>query len=151
MDGIRMVLVGPHAGKDIELGGFRFEEGECILPSRGSEHAQRLLSRYYGAYPEGSVEGRAAHQAWLKSQQDKPSTAESAPAVSAREVTQLQDAMEDLQAELEASRRLREELEARLARTEVVKATGTTAATEAPATPAAESQEKPPKPGKAAK
>ncbi|RKG68639.1 hypothetical protein D7V80_11615 [Corallococcus sp. CA054B] len=141
-------MVGPHAGKDIELGGFRFEEGECILPSRGSEHAQRILSRYYSAYPEGSVEGRAAHQAWKKSQEEKSSAGEAAPAVSARDVTQIQDAMEDLRAELEASRRLREELEARLARAEAMKAAGTTPATEAPA---AESQEKPPKPGKAAK
>ncbi|WP_426751705.1 hypothetical protein [Myxococcus sp. Y35] len=64
MDGIRMILVGPNEGKDITLGGFTFKGGELVLPPRSSGPAQRLLSRYYSAYPEGSVEGRKAKEAY---------------------------------------------------------------------------------------
>ncbi|WAM23827.1 hypothetical protein [Myxococcus sp. NMCA1] len=60
MDGIRMILVGPNEGKDITLGGFTFKGGALVLPPRSSGPAQRLLSRYYSAYPEGSIEGRKA-------------------------------------------------------------------------------------------
>ncbi|MCY1042718.1 hypothetical protein OV208_15445 [Corallococcus sp. bb12-1] len=147
MDGIRMVLVGPNAGKDIELGGFTFEDGEHILPSRGSEHAQRLLTRYYSAYPEGSLEGREAHRAWLESQGETLSARGASSAASSRDV-------EDLEAQLEEARRERVDLEARLARAEAkAKAPAATetggkgaAATETPAT---EAQDKAPKAAKA--
>ncbi|NOK32330.1 hypothetical protein HMI49_03825 [Corallococcus exercitus] len=158
MDGIRMVLVGPNAGKDIELGGFRFEEGELILPSRGSEHAQRLLTRYYSAYPEGSLEGREAHRAWLASQGETPSARGASSAVSARDVENLQAQLEAAHREreslLERARREREDLEAKLARAEAkAKAGATAGATEnsakgAPATEVPAGDTKAPKPAK---
>lgn len=70
MDGIRMILVGPNEGKDITLGGFTFKGGALVLPPRSSGPAQRLLSRYYSAFPEGSIEGRKAKAAYEQALRD---------------------------------------------------------------------------------
>src|SRR5690242_19601530 len=82
---MRMVLVGPHAGKDITLGGFRFIGGACDVPSN-AEAAVRILGGYYSAFPAGSKELEDAQAAWNAKHPpaetaagDKPPSTTSAP------------------------------------------------------------------------
>ncbi|WP_223644358.1 hypothetical protein [Corallococcus sp. EGB] len=141
---VEVELVGPRAGTSCVLAGFEFVGGVARVPAE-AQSALDILATYHSAYPRDSRDFEAAQAKWEEHQRKGGSAGETS---SAKEVARAREAMEDLQAELEASRREREELAARLARAEALKATGTAAAPEAPATDA---QEKAPKAGKAAK
>ncbi|QDE83304.1 hypothetical protein [Myxococcus xanthus] len=105
MDGIRMILVGPNEGKDITLGGFTFEDGELVLPPRSSGPAQRILSRYYSAFPEGSVEGRKAKEAYERARRGGAGAALPAVGTTQSEadgqVRELRQALDEGMSELE--------------------------------------------------
>ncbi|NOJ92021.1 hypothetical protein HMI51_03545 [Corallococcus coralloides] len=141
---VEVKLVGPRAGQSCVLAGFDFVDGVARVPADASA-ALGILATYHSAYPRESRDFEEASAAWEERQQKGVSAGE--VAVSEKDLARVRDAMADLQAELEATRRAREDLEARLARAESAKPSG------APATeaPAAEAQEKPPKPAKAAK
>jgi hypothetical protein len=62
---MKMVLVGPHAGKSIRLGGFVFEDGVADVP-HNAETAVGILGNFYSAYPEGSKALEEAQAAWDK-------------------------------------------------------------------------------------
>lgn len=75
-----VVLVGPHAGKSIELAGFKFVDGKLELEGTDGqlEPALSLLANFNSAYVEGSEEYRAAQAAW-----DEAHPAPKAPEASA--------------------------------------------------------------------
>ncbi|WP_148712840.1 hypothetical protein [Corallococcus sp. AB030] len=143
---VEVELVGPRAGTSCVLAGFEFVGGVARVPA-DAQSALDILATYHSAYPRESRDFEAAQAKWEERQWKGDSAGE---ASSTKEVARAREAVEDLKAELEASRREREELAARLARAEGAKS-GSTPAPEASAAPATESQEKPPKPGKAAK
>ncbi|RKH93624.1 hypothetical protein D7Y04_40190 [Corallococcus sp. AB038B] len=138
-------LVGPRAGQSCVLAGFDFVDGVARVPADASA-ALGILATYHSAYPRDSRDFEAAREKWEESQWKGASAGEAA--VSEKDLARVRTAMEDLQAELEATRRAREDLEARLARAEGAGKGTSTSATEAPT---AEAQEKAPKAGKAAK
>lgn len=61
-----VVLVGPRAGKTMELAGFKFVDGKTQLEGTEAqlEPALSLLANFNSAYIEGSEEHKAAQAAW---------------------------------------------------------------------------------------
>ncbi|NTX07065.1 hypothetical protein [Myxococcus sp. CA040A] len=120
MDGIRMILVGPNAGKDITLHGFDFKGGTLVLPPRGSAAAQRILTRYYSAYPAGSLEGEKAQADWERSRtggsadvgQSTGPVVGGAPSMA--QVKALTEARAEVEQQLDAERAETERLKAEL-------------------------------------
>lgn len=47
---MEFALVGPHQGKDITLGGFRFRRGVADIPEDAKD-AHNLLRNFYSAHP----------------------------------------------------------------------------------------------------
>lgn len=145
MDGIRMILVGPNEGKDITLGGFTFKGGALVLPARSSGPAQRLLSRYYSAYPEGSVEGRKAKDAyewarWGGASAALPGVGTTQPEADGQ-VRELRQALDEGMSELE-----RVKAELRTAQAQLRDATAPQTASVQPPAPVPAPVEEPPSP-----
>ncbi|MFB1482266.1 hypothetical protein [Corallococcus sp. RDP092CA] len=132
---VEVELVGPRAGTSCVLAGFEFVGGVARVPA-DAQSALDILATYHSAYPRDSRDFEAAQAKWEERQRK---------GASAGEASGVKEAMEGLQAQLEAVSRERAELEARLARAEAAKS----GSAPAPEAPAPEAQEKAPKAGKA--
>lgn len=62
LDHVILVLTGPHAGRDITLGNYRFIQGRTVVfyPASQCSGIIKYMSRCYQAFPEGSPELAAA-------------------------------------------------------------------------------------------
>lgn len=79
---MEFALVGPHQGKTMSLGGFRFKDGVTEVPDEARD-AHNLLQNHYSCYPSHRLGKDSTGKLFVKeASADEPSLAGAAPVAS---------------------------------------------------------------------